>query len=349
LSRTNIVLIDAGENGRGKSIVWPYLKNSIAALVGKPGVSFVIVSSHLHSDHIGGMDEVLDSIRLNWGTAVVTAVVDRSIAGSYLPPPGGGIECYDPEVDLPSSGVFNAYNKAADYFVGKRYNLNLTSDLFKSTGSPLSGLFSMCCVASNGFVAQATNVINGSPRNENDLSYAFIIRFGKFKYFTGGDLGGGGTNYTDMETPLCTSTYVDSLLSSTTVAHVCALKINHHGSNHSSNAAFLAKFRPSMGVFEAGVRKFNGKILPTAAFYTTLQRSIPSLPFTYTLKPRIPYPGTDSKQILNYQDLVITVTNPNGNADGTLSWAYTVIVKGARSPYAQVSTNTTSFNCNKQH
>ncbi len=49
------ILIDAGENGRGDSII-KYLK--------KQGVSSLdyMIATHPHSDHIGGMDEVINQI-----------------------------------------------------------------------------------------------------------------------------------------------------------------------------------------------------------------------------------------------------------------------------------------------
>lgn len=49
------LLIDAGDKGKGKDVVVPYLQ--------KIGVNKLdyIIATHAHSDHIGGMDEVIDS------------------------------------------------------------------------------------------------------------------------------------------------------------------------------------------------------------------------------------------------------------------------------------------------
>lgn len=343
-----IVLIDAGDRGRGTSIVWPYLKSNLTGIVNQTGVYFIIISSHLHSDHIGGMDEVLDSIRLTptpgWGTGVVTKIIDRSINASYIM---GGTSCYDESVDDPSSGVFNQYNTAAvAYGSGKRTNIDVTNDIFAAAG--LSNAFAMICVASNGQVP-GNNVVNGSPKNENDLSYGFMVGFGKFKYFTAGDLGGGGGNYTDMETPLCNSVYVQNILKASTTPHVCALKISHHGSAHSSNKLFLQTFNPALGVFEAALRSFSGTPLPTTDAYNTLNKGIGTLLFTYKLSTGNAIPGTASSQIEYYQDVILKVTNPAPDTDGHLNFDYIINVKAKEAPYAQVSTSTSHFTCNKIH
>lgn len=341
--KMTIVLIDAGDKGKGKNIVWPYLKNNIGAFVGQPGVSFLIMCSHLHSDHMGGMVEVLDSIRQNWGTGVVTYVVDRTINPVPYYTPLAVKSCYDRGVDNPASGVFTLYNAAANYF--NRSNIGVAKDIFR-----LCGLnnFSMACVAANGWVP-GTNVVNENVLNENDLSYGFIIRFGAFKYFTGGDLGGGG-NYTDMETPLSNSAFVDSILRLTVTPHVCAFKVTHHGSSHSTNAVFLNKFNPSLAIFEAGLRSFRRKVLPTKQCYDSLLIKCSKLDYTYRLEPFKHYPGASKNDITLYCDVIINVYNPVASADGTLTVQYQTNFKESTSPFTPYppSSNTT-FTCNRQH
>ena len=78
------MLIDAGDNGDGSSIVVPYLQN-----YGFQALDY-IVATHYHADHIGGIDEVvsylgIDSVRVSvydrgWSyTSVRTACAEMMI------------------------------------------------------------------------------------------------------------------------------------------------------------------------------------------------------------------------------------------------------------------------------
>lgn len=344
-----IVLIDAGDKGKGAKIVWPYLKNTIAGYVGKANVKFVIICSHLHSDHMGGMVEVLDSIRdtptPGWGKNVVSFVIDRTIAPDPVYSALAIQSCYDAGVDDPASKVFAKYNTAAADFI--RSNITVKTDIFSHY--KLSDSFSMACVAANGWVPD-NNVVNGKLKNENDLSFGFIVRFGAFKYFTGGDLGGGGASYTDMETPLSSSKFVGSILGLTATPHVCAFKVTHHGSSHSTNPDFLATFNPSLAIFEAGLRSFGGKVLPTKACYDVLLKGCQKLDYTYVLAPFKYYPGSNKNDVFYFSDVIITVLNPVASADGTLTVQYQKNNKAPTSPFEPNDPGPVdTFTCKKQH
>lgn len=93
--------------------------------------------------------------------------------------------------------------------------------------------------------------------NENDQSVAAVVHFGEFDVMMAGDLSGFKTKrYKDIETPV-----------SKKVGQVEVLKINHHGSDHSSNSRWLAKLKPRVAMISAG----NGNTFghPTA---TTVRR-----------------------------------------------------------------------------
>jgi beta-lactamase superfamily II metal-dependent hydrolase len=61
-------LFDAGDNGRGNSVVIPYLQS-----LGFTGLDY-ISCSHYHADHIGGIDEVVNWMGID---SVRVAVLDR--------------------------------------------------------------------------------------------------------------------------------------------------------------------------------------------------------------------------------------------------------------------------------
>jgi len=75
---------------------------------------------------------------------------------------------------------------------------------------------------------------------ENKLSIAFRVTYGKFDYFTGGDLSAAGDetlssadSWKNVETPVARAS-----------GPVDAMKANHHGSWDANSAAFLGLLRP---------------------------------------------------------------------------------------------------------
>lgn len=71
--------------------------------------------------------------------------------------------------------------------------------------------------------------------DENDYSIGVLVKLGKFKYFTGGDLTSEVENGLGPE-----------------LGHVCAFKCGHHGSKHSSNQDFINRITPSAALISAG-------------------------------------------------------------------------------------------------
>ena len=218
--RGKTVLIDAGNVGKGKNAVLPYLSG-----LGITSLDYLI-ASHYHADHIGGLPEVIEGLSAD----SVREVYDR---GSVEP--------------LPASTTFTKYWEAVDR-TPKRSTITVGQTL------SLSNRITLRCVAVNGTVADY-GPVPGSSRDENDLSIAWVLtlvqsandRIFTFRYFTGGDCGGSGGNYADLETPL-----------SAIVADIDAMKINHHGSRYSTNRTFLDSLRPEAVVVSVGDRNRYG-------------------------------------------------------------------------------------------
>jgi len=218
--RGKTVLIDAGNVGKGKNAVLPYLSG-----LGITSLDYLI-ASHYHADHIGGLPEVIEGLSAD----SVREVYDR---GSVEP--------------LPASTTFTKYWEAVDR-TPKRSTITVGQTL------SLSNRITLRCVAVNGTVADY-GPVPGSSRDENDLSIAWVLtlvqsandRIFTFRYFTGGDCGGSGGDYADLETPL-----------SPIVADIDAMKINHHGSRYSTNRTFLDSLRPEAVVISVGDRNRYG-------------------------------------------------------------------------------------------
>ena len=141
------VLIDAGNTGRGAGFVLPYLQSQNISSID------YIVATHFHSDHIGGLDEVVNG--LGGSTHILSAAFDRG--GSY------------------DSGAFRDYLKS----IGDK----------RKTISPgqtidLGDDVNMKCIASNGDIPTG-RVYSGT--DENTLSVVFVLKCHSFDMYFGGD------------------------------------------------------------------------------------------------------------------------------------------------------------------
>jgi beta-lactamase superfamily II metal-dependent hydrolase len=199
------VLIDAGDTGRGNSAVRPYL-----AARGITHLDYV-VSSHYHADHIGGLDEVINGL----GASNIGLALDRG--GSY------------------STAAYNQYANAAS---GHRVAVTPGQVYY------LGGGVWMKCVASNGYVLNY-GYVSGATGDENNLSVAWVIYYGGFKYYTGGDLAGESGSYKNFETPIAPS-----------VGLVDAMKVGHHGGATSTTQYFLNILQPSAAVIPVGSNSY---------------------------------------------------------------------------------------------
>ena len=171
-----------------------------------------VVCSHYHADHLGGLDEVINGL----GTSNIGAVYDR---GRNAP--------------LPSTTAFTEYENAANA-TGRRYAIQLGQVIDLGDG------VTMKCVATDGYVINYGRVTNATS-NENCLTVGWLINYNSFQYFTGGDLGGETTYYADNETPLAPQ-----------VGNVDAFKINHHGSQYSTNQTFVNTLKAETGFICVG-------------------------------------------------------------------------------------------------
>jgi hypothetical protein len=100
------------------------------------------------------------------------------------------------------------------------------------------------------------------PPSENDLSLGFMISFGDFQMFIGGDLSGEnyesqfGYKYHDVESCLADDNIVKKLYG----RHLEVLRINHHGSSHSTNQKFINSFDPQIAIFSVGDHNTYGHV-----------------------------------------------------------------------------------------
>jgi competence protein ComEC len=323
------ILIDAGNSpSKGAAVA--------EALAGYPAVASkkkldMIIVSHLHSDHLGGIPTVMATLLNNgWSLGVV---IDR--AGNYVATLDS--ICYDgsdsdgdndPTQPIPTSALVTKYNAYVNQLITAgalaRYNVHVGVNMmgFIQKFATNTTLFSLTGngLACNKAVTDGNGCFDwqdgrGGARNENDYSYSFLLQLGTFKYFTGGDIG-GESPYLDLETPLLSyfQTRPDAAK-----FHFCGYKASHHGSEHSTNTAFVAYTRPTVTVVPSALRSFSGTKLPSqntlARIATSSNNS--NLYYTYVYNTN-PYSGTVS----NYEDVILKV-------DGsTFESNHNIIVQG---------------------
>ncbi|HTC01547.1 MAG TPA: MBL fold metallo-hydrolase [Ferruginibacter sp.] len=306
---TTSILIDAG-NSSGKGLA---VFNYINVELGTTKHLNYIITSHLHSDHIGGMPKVLEMLHANgWR---VDYILDR---GATKAPKADS--CYSTigfvdndtvqPFDLPGSRVYDSYTwEVENYYPNRRSNPRPGDDLFRVLNRKAN--MSMLTVASNGCVLERYNSTSIScpykaHTDENDFSFAFLFSFEGFKYFTAGDLGGQEPYYLDLETPLIAyfRTYPEMDF------HFCVYKASHHGSSKSNNENFINYTDPTVTVIPSALRSFGGTQLPEKSTLDRLALVHSKLLYTYNYDTQ-PYSGT----ISSFVDVKLSVTDPGYYTD----------------------------------
>ena len=248
-TRDKTILVDAGNSGKGKSVVIPYLKSLRVSHIN------YVVASHYHADHIGGLDEILDAFD-------VDTVFDR---GTLHP--------------VPRSKIYASYVKA----------IGSTPRVIAQPGTRFSiaPCIALHFVAADGKCEgdQPTAIDEATERSidENSLSIAFTLTYldtpdplnaesalcsmryversetpeggapcAVFTYFTGGDLTGvDDRDAIDLETSIAGL-----------VGHVDAIKVNHHGSRSSTNQTFISTLSPACVFISLGRNNSYGHPAP---------------------------------------------------------------------------------------
>lgn len=129
-----------------------------------------------------------------------------------------------------NSATFNNYRTKVG---AKRLEATPGTVITLDSGSATPVRIEIIAVNGNGVVTT----------NENDLSVVAKVHFGNFDAVIGGDLSGFKTdNYEDIETSVAPM-----------VGQVEVYKVNHHGSQYSSNDVWLNTIKPKVGIISTGV------------------------------------------------------------------------------------------------
>lgn len=207
------ILIDSGPLEGGENQVLPLL-----ARLGIYHIDALFVS-HYDGDHLGGIPEIIAGQDQEPGTSddlLPNIVYDR-----------GGQKEGDDE-------LFENYKKAVGE---KRQMIEVGNSVFFEGGLTID------CLIINGRTLEEDLAIEAD--DENAHSMGLLISYGNFRYFTAGDLPGGGFSGDEQTVDL------ESLVAPW-VGRVDVLHVNHHGSNTSSNNFFLETLNPSVALISSG-------------------------------------------------------------------------------------------------
>jgi beta-lactamase superfamily II metal-dependent hydrolase len=219
------LLIDGGKPTKGRERIVPYLNR--IGLSPSNGLDY-IVATHMDSDHIGGLDEVIK-------------------AG------------YNIKKKIWYNGSDKTGTVSIDQFFDTAMTTTAGSVVAISLGEiiPLGNGAKATAVAVGGKVI-GSETVHGT--DENDKSVALLIAYNGFDYITAGDLGGGEfasdqsctgrtTSQSNVETPLAEAMKSRGLLFASGVE---VLHVNHHGSESSTNHEYMNLLTPKVAIIQTG-------------------------------------------------------------------------------------------------
>jgi competence protein ComEC len=233
------VLIDGGNGSKQTTKV-----NSYITRVGVTTMNYVF-ASHYHQDHIGGLPGVITVNKASSGGQ------DRGDTKPVPSTKGKG----------KSKSFYGKYIDAVTLNGMTRTTVTLGGTV--SLGGAGKKEIQLLCSAMNNYVLGENTGVKAprSGSNQNDLGVAWVLQYGNFRFYTGGDLGGWKTGgYIDMESPLGDSLKARDKSKFKWISggadiskgHICSFKASHHGSTLSTSEYFLSIMRPTSGIISCG-------------------------------------------------------------------------------------------------
>ena len=230
------VLMEAGNTGKGTSLVVPYLQS--IGIAPANGLDYTI-AGHQHCDHIGGLDEVIN--------AGYNVRIRNYYNGSST-----------------TSSCVTGWNSAA-----------ATTTAGAPVAPPVGTVIQLGNGATLTIVARNGSIIGGgtvSVSDENDRSIAVLIKYGGFDYIWASDMGGGNideactgrftSSQTDVESFVIQAISPGGASPLISAGGIDVLNVNHHGSESSTNKNWMNLSQPAVAVISTGAGQTSGWDFP---------------------------------------------------------------------------------------
>ena len=249
---TKLMLADVGESYWNSTQDARAIDSVIVAKYGCRKLDYVVIS-HFHVDHIG---------YVGYGGLYYLAndlgyIIGETLVRDYINNVGTTSQTYNNWVTYLDSAEGQAALNPRTAVLGETLDLGggvvakITSVDTRTASCP-DGWGSRADLFCGGEYVWPSEVL-GDHRgevpepDENGYSISFVLSLGDFDMFIGGDLtgetadSGYGAKYHDVETYLAPD-----------IGEVDILRVNHHGSDHSTNAAFVSTLQPQVAVISVG-------------------------------------------------------------------------------------------------
>lgn len=231
------VLIDFGNGTKQGNKIIEHLQNMG---IEKSDTLTALILTHNHKDHYGGFKTIIN-------------------IGDYKAPVyyRGDGKLKDSKVAGP---MFNTGFKTP---AGKSLNVVDVTNTQIDLGNIAGQNIYLTAVSSDGYIYRSGKKNRILSNNENDYGCSWLLQYGAFRYFIGGDISGAssGSSYSNIEEPLADSlkkydpaSFLSFINTKDTVhkGHICAFKVDHHGSGHSSSPYFLHSISPLAAITSCG-------------------------------------------------------------------------------------------------
>ncbi len=235
--------------------------NQVKPTTAKPVIDYALIT-HYHGDHMGIITSKtktskqggykLSGITKLGELMPIKKLIDRDYPGNNFPVKLDAYYKKEPSI-FNNLQKFIAYQKTKNGLLAEALVVGSAKQIILQHRPLQYPGFSVTGVKRNGTIWTGSNnntfeyftadsvVTKKGSFNENPLSLAIKLTYGKFDYFTGGDNTGlqgyGLPTWFDVETPMAKA-----------VGKVEATTLNHHGNRDATNENFLRALQPKVVV-----------------------------------------------------------------------------------------------------
>jgi beta-lactamase superfamily II metal-dependent hydrolase len=234
------ILIDAG------NIKNPDAGQVLSTLLHEKNISKLdaVIVTHYDADHLGGLiTKPADRAKNYWGTRVQDGLdgvkgTDDDVSIMKVIDRGFSDIKSDETTTLKQYKVFaNNHNNHVSLVTKADIN-NFQLDLGANA--------TLTALSANGYVKNHNKRVD-DVTTENERSLSFLLNYGDFNYFIGGDVTGRSSGGEDAKIEIAIGQYLHKAK-----IELDVIQVNHHGANNGSSVDFLKLTKPKIAIISAG-------------------------------------------------------------------------------------------------